>query len=125
MNIEPLSNRIYDKAIAAGVSKIILNFSGGSDEGYLNVSFEPPRCQPAGYTRGYPSLGRATDELTKEVETWAWEVYSYSGGGEGFDYGDDITYDLVNKKVTVSEWYTARTEGDTTEGSLELESDEQ
>jgi len=108
MNIEPLNKDIYNKALAMGVNKIILEFSGGSDEGYLDVSFEPPLCQPEGYTRGYPSLGRKTDELTKEVETWAWDTYNYSGAGDGSDYGDEIVYDLVNKKCSTKEWCMVR-----------------
>jgi len=101
MNIEPLNKDIYDKALAMGVNKIILEFSGGSDEGYLDVSFEPPLYNNRWL---YPSLGRQTDELTKEVEKWAWDTYNYSGAGDGSDYGDEIVYDLVIKKCFTKEW---------------------
>ena len=114
MTIEPLNKDIYNKAIALGIEKIVLNFSGGSDEGYLNVTLYP----------WHKDKSDAHNDLNAEVENWAWGVYSYGGAGDGSEYGDDITYDLVNKKVTASEWYTARTEGDTDEGSLEFESDE-
>lgn len=33
MQIEPLSKKIYDKAVALGVTQIELKFSGGNDEG--------------------------------------------------------------------------------------------
>lgn len=115
MNAEPLNKDIYNKAIAIGVNWIVLSFSGGSDEGYLNVTLEP-----------WDNNKRDDyNALSAEVENWAWDVYSYSGAGEGLDYGDDITYDLVNKKVSTSEWYTARQDGDSDSGDLEIESDEE
>jgi len=113
MNIEPLNKDIYNRAVDIGIKKISLNFSGGSDEGYLNITLLPwNQNKRDDYAK-----------LNADIEDWAWEVYSYSGAGDGGEYGDDIEYDLVNKKVTASDWYTARTEGDTTEMSLELESD--
>jgi len=104
MNIEPLSKKIYDKAVSLGVTEIQLNFSGGSDEGYLNVN----------------TTGNYTQEFEQEVEAWAWEVYDYSGAGDGSDYGDEIVYDIVNKKATSSDWYMSRTEGKTENGDLEI-----
>jgi hypothetical protein len=114
MTIEPLNKGIYNKAIALGIEKIVLNFSGGDDEGYLNVGLYP-----------WKNNSDAHSDLNAEVENWAWEVYSYHGAGDDYDYGDDITYDLVNKKVTASEWYTARQNGNTYVESLEFESDEE
>lgn len=114
MNIQPLNKDIYNRAVAIGVTKIILNFSGGSDEGYLNITLLPwDQNKRDDYAK-----------LNADIEDWTWQVYSYSGAGDGGEYGDDIEYDLVNKKVTTSEWHMARTEGDTAEMSLELESDE-
>ena len=104
MKAEPLNKTIYNKAKELGIESITLHFSGGSDEGYLDV--ELCEADNAGFF--------------KEVEDWAWEVYDYSGAGEGSDYGDDITYDLKNGKVTTSEWFTARQEGDTDNDELEL-----
>lgn len=115
MEIEPLSKEIYNKAKALGITKIVLNFSGGSDEGYLNVTL-------------YPWDQNKSDEhnkLNAEVENWAWDVYSYSGAGDGNDYGDDIEYDLENNKVSSQEWYTARTDGDSAEIDLVLDENEQ
>ena len=95
MTIEPLNKDIYNKAIALGIEKIVLNFSGGNDEGYLNVTLYP----------WHKDKILEHTELNAEVENWAWDVYSYSGAGDGSDYGDDIEYDLVNKKVSSQEWY--------------------
>ena len=96
MNAEPLNKEIYNKALKLGITKITLNFSGGSDEGCLNVDVD--------------SLNDlvVSQDFLNELENWAWEAYSYSGAGDGNDYGDDIVYDLVNKKVTTSEWFTER-----------------
>ena len=104
MNIEPLSKKIFDKAVSLGVTEIHLNFSGGNDEGYINVNL----------------LGGHSDEFEQEIHNWAWNTYSYSGAGDGNDYGDDVVYDIVNKKATVESWYMARTAGGSGEGELEI-----
>jgi len=108
MNIEPLSKKIYDKAVSLGISQIELKFSGGSDEGYLNV-----------YVNG-PDGFESNTEFEQEIEGWAWEAYDYSGAGDGNDYGDDVIYDIVNKKATSESWYMARTQGDGENGDLEI-----
>ena len=111
MNAEPISKELYNKLIAAGITRVTLNFSGGSDEGYLDVTIEP-HLDPG---------DEAVRNFIKEVEEWAWSVYGYSGAGDGSDYGDDIEYDLVNKKVKTSEWYTERTYGADDEDDLVIE----
>jgi hypothetical protein len=113
MNAEPISKELYNKLIAADITSVKLAFSGGSDEGYLDVYLYGSKdvdYQDEGYRK-----------LNEEVEEWAWSVYGYSGAGDGSDYGDDIEYDLVNKKVKTSEWYTERTYGDDDEGDLVIE----
>jgi len=95
MTIEPLKKAIYDKAKELNIETIELRFSGGNDEGYLDVYTTPDNSA-----------------LESEIEEWAWEVYSYSGAGEGDDYGDNITYNLKEGKATTSEWYMARKDGD-------------
>ena len=94
MNAEPLNKDIYNKALALGIEKITLRFSGGSDEGCLDVDLTP--------------WNEKTIKFIVDIENWAWDAYSYSGAGDGSDYGDDITYDLKNKRVSTSEWYTSR-----------------
>ena len=107
MNIEPLSKKIYDKAVSLGITQIALHFSGGSDEGYLNVYLS----------------GSSDSEFAQEIEEWVWDTYDYSGAGEGSDYGDDIVYDLVKKTATSESWYMARTEGDSESDDLEIAED--
>lgn len=108
MNIEPLSKKIYDKAIALGITQIILKFSGGSDEGYLNV-----------YVNGQEGWESNT-EFEQQIEGWAWDTYGYSGAGDGNDYGDDIVYNLVEKTATASSWSMQRTEGYSEDAALKI-----
>ena len=91
MEAQPLSKNIYNKAKKLGVEQIVLEFSGGSDEGYLHVGLAPEQ----------------NNNFAQEIEDWAWEVYSYSGAGDGSNYGDNITYDLVKGEVSTEEWYDA------------------
>ncbi|NBW85150.1 MAG: hypothetical protein EBR50_07575 [Proteobacteria bacterium] len=104
MNAAPLKKEIYDKAKALEIDTIILNFSGGSDEGYLEVELEPNHdC-----------------DFANEIEEWAWSVYSYSGAGDGSDYGDTIKYDLENNEVTTSEYYMVREDNENDPEELEI-----
>ena len=108
MNIEPLSKQIYDKAVSLGITQIELKFSGGSDEGYLNVYVNDEK--------GFSS----NTEFEQEIEGWAWQAYGYSGAGDGNDYGDDVVYDLVEKTATASSWSMQRTDGDSEDAALEI-----
>lgn len=108
MNIEPLSKKIYDKAVSLGITQIELKFSGGNDEGYLSV-----------YVNGQEGFSSNT-EFEQEIEGWAWQAYGYSGAGDGNDYGDDVVYDLVEKTATASSWSMQRTEGDSEDAALEI-----
>lgn len=95
MKAEPLKKELYERAKSLGATAIVLHFSGGSDEGFLEVELQG---------LDYAGEGKS---LWGEVEDWAWEVYEYSGAGDGTTYGDDITYDLVANKVSSQEWYHA------------------
>ena len=55
MKAQPLKKEIYNKAKELGVDKITLKFSGGNDEGYLDVELEPDWNQ----------------DLATEIEDWA------------------------------------------------------
>jgi hypothetical protein len=107
MNIEPIPSQLYKRLVEAGVKNVQLSWSGGSDEGLLDVIIT------------HESEGKLPPEawdLQSVVDDWAWDVYSYSGAGDGNDYGDDIRYDLTTMKATHSEWYMSRCDSaDTTE----------
>jgi hypothetical protein len=102
MNIEPISKELFEKLTKLGVREVTLNFSGGSDEGYLDVDLDS----------GMDYSDEEVRKLVNEIESWAWYAYSYSGAGEGIDYGDTIVYDLVNRKARASEWIMERTDRD-------------
>lgn len=90
MDPEPLPKSIYTKALELGVKKIVLRFSGGNDEGYLDVELE----------------GSGDYDFAESIKDWAWDAYGgYNGAGDGTDYGDDITYNLVDDTMTTREWY--------------------
>jgi hypothetical protein len=110
MKAEPLKKTIYDKAKELGITNIILKFSGGSDEGYLDIEFD--------------DYDKHDQDFVNEIEEWAWETYSYSGAGDGSDYGDNINYDIDKNKVSTSEWYHIVEENDGGEEELELAKDE-
>ena len=107
MNSKPLSKQIYTKAKELGVEQIILRFSGGNDEGFLDIETAP-------WNVGF-------GDFHNEIEEWAWETYSYSGAGEGNDYGDNVIYDLKNGRVSTNEWYTSTSEGYSSERNLQIE----
>ena len=108
MQAQPLSKDIYNKAKELGIEKIHLAFSGGSDEGHLYVELSPFEKDKDG-------------SFSSEIEDWVWGVYDYSGAGDGNCYGDNITYDLVEGKVSTSEWYHVVKDEDTGMGKLEIE----
>ena len=98
MTAQPIPKAIYDKAKKEGVEKIILQFSGGSDEGHLNIELIVEDSHEYLYDK------KARD-FEKEIEDWAWKAYEYNGAGDGTDYGDDITYNLETNEVSTEEWY--------------------
>lgn len=114
MDAEPLSKAIYDKAKKLGIESITLHFSGGSDNGFLEIDTEP-NFSPS---KGTWASAGTNLKFLNDVEEWAWKVYNYNGAGDGLDYGDDVTYDLKNKKVSMSAWYLTR--HDENEGEKEL-----
>lgn len=111
MQTKPLKKAIYDKAKELGIESITLHFGGGNDEGYLDVEL----CE----------ADKAPDIFFNEIEEWAWEVYDYSGAGEGDSYGDDIVYDLKNGKVSTGGWYMARQDEGKGRGELEIAGEEE
>jgi len=137
MTIQPLSKEIHQMALDMGVLQLRLQFSGGSDEGFLNVESAPwlyhsvcRTCRRAGQKsdRGYVcihcdeviSYPHKPRDFYEAVEEWAWKVYSYGGAGAGEDYGDDITYNLENKTMEHQRWTEGRVYHDETEEKLEV-----
>jgi hypothetical protein len=100
MNIEPLPSTLLEEAISLNVEKFVLRFSGGSDEGTLEVDVSTKE----------PSKERTRlSALEKRIHDWADEAYEYSGAGDGTPYGDNITYDLLNMEVQHTEYHMVET----------------
>ena len=107
MNIIPLPKSIYTKA--KEITDVIqLNWSGGHDEGMLEVDL----------------IGvdyHAHEELYKEIETWAYDKFQYNGAGEGLDYGHNISYRLKDQTVECQYWSTEIVEYDPETTPIEIE----
>ena len=127
MQVQPLPKKLFDRARELGIETIELEFSGGSDEGYLTVNcnkkFDPAKPEEWGRAHRRDPAPDSWFDFSQEVEEWAWTIYEYSGAGDGDSYGDDIMYDLVENKVTTCDWYSSRTEGEETELELKIQSD--
>jgi hypothetical protein len=93
-----ISKDLLECLQGAEITKVCLNFSGGSDQGYLDVSAE---------TADGPVPQH--DVILTEILNAAWRGFSYSGAGDGSDYGDDYTFDLIKKKIHHSSWFHAPT----------------
>ena len=108
MNIEPLSKAIYNKAKELGIETIVLNFSGGDDEGYLDVGMTP----------------KFFGSFAEEIVDWVWETYDYSGAGDGTGYGDNIEYNLKNGTASAEEWYMTRQSEDGGTSNLQISAED-
>ena len=109
-----LSKELYDQAKKLGVSKIIVNWEGGSDNGYCNIDLEGATffSDNSGATETLRPSQSQMDRFRDAVDNWASREFNYSGAGEGIPYGDTYTYDLDSGLVTHSSWHMQRVEGD-------------
>lgn len=127
-----LPREIYAAAFDLDVTAIHLHFSGGNDEGNLNVDVDTKEREfLTAYQAEYKAQADGADEAEEKrqlalfacitkIENWANEAYDYSGAGDGNDYGDDITYDLARNKIVSTEWFMRRQEDDPIETPLKI-----
>lgn len=101
----PLPKKFYDEAKELGISSILLEFTGGNDEGHLYVGFVENKTDDL--VKIVKRKNRI-NELSMEIEEWAFDAYEYNGTGDGNDYGDDVTYNLETMKASVSSWIMER-----------------
>ena len=122
---KPLPKRFFDAAKELGATSIQVNFQGGSDEGFCYVNINYGHNQTEKHLTFTSSADKEMfsdcKDLEGEIEDWALDAYGYCGAGDGSDYGDDITYDLERNVVEVSEWYTSRQDGGSSEMELVVE----
>jgi hypothetical protein len=119
INEHGMSKDLYDLLKEAGIVELVLHFSGGHDEGHLEISatyLKDGKRLPYYYV---PPLSNF-DEVMKIVEEAAEEGFSYCGTGDGNDYGDNYTYDLENNTVKHDEWYSRVEELDGEKERLEI-----
>ncbi len=119
MEAKPLSTKIYKKALALGVSKISLMFSGGNDEGNLYVGIRGDDSNPKKTLTEKES--DAVNSFAVEIEDWAYNAYEYNGAGDGTDYGDNFLYDLKKKTVTTNSWTMERHESSDSVNKMKVE----
>ena len=92
---KPLTKELKTRLVELGVAKFEVNWSGGCDEGYGDVSVTK-------YKKG---LNKVPSEAHDLIYDWAIEKGWYSGAGDGTDYGDSYHYDLDKGTVSHTDWY--------------------
>jgi hypothetical protein len=91
-----ISNSLVEFLKKNLVEKIYLSFSGGSDEGYLDASYETQ------FSTTNESI--RSGDIHDVIYEAAWRGFSYSGAGDGSNYGDDYIFNLKTKKISHSWW---------------------
>ena len=97
----PFEKNLRERALALGIQTVTLHFSGGNDEGFLEVELLSKSETPLkSQTPGDP-----LEALKSEIEDWAWDYYPYNGTGIGVPYGDVLQYDLQKDSIECHSWY--------------------
>ncbi len=126
VEVKPLPKDLYDRAKKLNVTKIYLEFSGGSDEGHMHVRLEQS-LNTGRSVRDNVGIWYSpkVEKLEQDVMDWMETTWHYGGGGDGRDYGDDLTYDLVENTVSTSSWHYERQDTDLGEEILLIEREEE
>lgn len=141
MDVYPqdLPKSLYLRALELDLESITLCFSGGDDEGFLNVYTQVSKenkwheyltdWQKREKLKGDKKalLEKFQSDVASfegDVEDWAWTVYEYSGCGDGTAYGDDVVYDLKKKTAVASDWCMVRKEGPKSKAKFKVVEDE-
>ena len=104
----PLPLKFMTRALTANVELIIINWSGGSDEGHLNVNLRDKNGEFISHWQEGRPLLRA---LLAEIEEWCYDTMDYGGAGDGSVYGDTIRYNLKEGTVSTEAWWTEEVHG--------------
>jgi hypothetical protein len=104
----PLPLKFMTRALTADIELIIINWSGGSDEGHLDVNFKDKAGEAlSSWTEHRPFI-RA---LFADIEEWCYDTMDYGGAGDGSSYGDIIRYNLKEGTVSTETWWTEEVHG--------------
>jgi hypothetical protein len=103
INAEGMNKNLYDLLKENNVKSFELRFSGGSDEGYLDVHIEYDQPMDASNTVSPANNQKETIETV--LYDAAMEGFAYSGAGDGNAYGDNYYFDLETGEIRHEEWY--------------------
>jgi len=98
----PLPMKLMTRALSLGVGVIVLNWSGGSDEGHLHIDLR----NEDGKRIYYGSTVEGMEDFRIEIEEWGYDTIDYNGAGDGSSYGDVIRYNLKEGTVSTETWWT-------------------
>lgn len=118
---KPILKEIFYELQLNCFETLVLSFSGGSDEGYLDIELSPSSDKNGDFSDIKHPRHEMYVKLRADIEKWAWSEYDYSGAGDGTAYGDTITYDIKKRKVKSSEWMMQVCDGDKMETELMIE----
>ena len=105
---KPLTKELKEKLVGLGVDKFDVDWSGGCDEGYGDVSITWNKAteRVRSFFGEYANPERTGREKEAYDLLYDWAIVKgwYSGAGDGTDYGDTFIYDLQAGTVEHTEW---------------------
>ena len=104
----PLPLKFMTRALTADIELIIINWSGGSDEGHLSVNFKDKN---GATTSSWGEHRPLIETLFADIEGWCYDTMDYGGAGDGRSYGDIIRYNLKEGTVSTETWWTEEIHG--------------
>lgn len=96
-----MSRELLEEAKRLGIETISVDLSGGSDEAFVDVSFDAGSTDDKEIERARSALEESVREV---VEDTVCDKYGFSGAGEGTDYGDEYEYHINSGTITKREW---------------------
>jgi hypothetical protein len=123
LNENGMNKKLYNLLKKNKVKGFVLKFSGGSDEGYLDVSVDYRKeGDDKVYTSSYPPHDPKNIEDIKSIlYDAAMEGFEYTGAGDGTDYGDNYYFDLETGEIRHEEWYMVEQSSMLPEKKIQLE----
>ena len=104
----PLPLKFMTRALTADIELIIINWSGGSDEGHLSVNLKDKNGETLSSWGAHRPL---IETLFADIEGWCYDTMDYGGAGDGRSYGDIIRYNLKEGTVSTETWWTEEVHG--------------
>jgi hypothetical protein len=107
INQNGINKNLYNLLKKHKVKGVMLKFSGGHDEGFLDMFLEYRRegddkIYNTAHCYDNPTI---IEDIKNIVYDAAMYGFQYSGAGDGTDYGDDYYFDLDTGVIRHEEWY--------------------